>query len=54
LKGRSLALGLPVTVLIDRDGCHLGHMNGPAEWDSQEGRRLIEAAVDSVKAMEGG
>ena len=45
LKGRSLALGLPVTVLIDRDGCHLGHMNGPAEWDSEEGRRLIEAAI---------
>lgn len=45
LKGRSLALGLPVTVLIDRNGCHLGHMNGPAEWDSDEGRRLIEAAV---------
>ena len=45
LKTRSLALGLPVTVLLDRDGCRLGHMNGPAEWDSEEGRRLIEAAV---------
>ena len=45
LKKRSLALGLPVTVLLDRNGCRLGHMNGPAEWDSEEGRRLIEAAV---------
>lgn len=45
LKKRSLALGLPVTVLLDRNGCRLGHMNGPAEWDSDEGRRLIEAAV---------
>ena len=30
LKKRGLALGLPVTLLIDADGCLLGHMNGPA------------------------
>jgi thiol-disulfide isomerase/thioredoxin len=45
LKQRGLAVGLPFTVLLDREGCHLGHMNGPAEWDSAEGRRLIEAAI---------
>jgi hypothetical protein len=45
LKSRSLARGLPVTVLLDRDGCHLGHMNGPAEWDSPDAKALIEAAV---------
>jgi hypothetical protein len=45
LEGRALARGLPVTVLLDRDGCHLGNMNGPAEWDSPDGRRLIEAAI---------
>jgi thiol-disulfide isomerase/thioredoxin len=45
LKGRGLAVGLPVTVLLDRDGCLLGHINGPAEWDSDDGRRLIEAAI---------
>jgi len=45
LKSRSLALGLPVTIILDRNGCHLGHMNGPAEWDAPEGRALIEAAV---------
>jgi thiol-disulfide isomerase/thioredoxin len=45
LKGRGLALGLPVTVLVGRDGCHLGHMNGPAEWDSKDGQALIEAAL---------
>ena len=45
LKQRGLAVGLPVTVLVDENGCHLGHMNGPAEWDSAEGQRLIEAAV---------
>ncbi len=45
LKKRGLAVGLPVTVLIDRDGCRLGHINGPAEWDSEDGQRLIEAAL---------
>ena len=48
LKSRSLALGLPVTILVDRNGCRLGHMNGPAEWDSEEGKRLIEAAVKAA------
>jgi thiol-disulfide isomerase/thioredoxin len=47
LKARSLAVGLPVTVLIDRNGCRLGHMNGPAEWDSEEGQALIEAAIST-------
>ena len=45
LKRRGLALGLPVTLLVGRDGCHIGHMNGPAEWDSDEGRALVEAAI---------
>jgi hypothetical protein len=40
-----MAIGLPVTVLLDRNGCHLGHMNGPAEWDSGDGRRLVDAAI---------
>ncbi|HWT31697.1 MAG TPA: TlpA disulfide reductase family protein [Propylenella sp.] len=50
LKKRSLALGLPVTLLLDRNGCRLGHMNGPAEWDSEEGKRLIEAAIGAGEA----
>ncbi len=45
LKSRGLAIGLPVTVLLDRNGCQLGHINGPAEWDSTDGKRLIEAAL---------
>ena len=43
LKKRSLALGLPVTLLIDREGCLLANMNGPAEWDSDDALRLIDA-----------
>lgn len=45
LKTRGLALGLPVTLLVDRDGCLLAHMNGPADWASGDAAALIEAAV---------
>ena len=44
LKRRGLALGLPVTLLIDRQGCLLSHMNGPAEWSGEDARRLISTA----------
>ncbi|HEX9904173.1 MAG TPA: TlpA disulfide reductase family protein [Propylenella sp.] len=47
LKERGLALGLPVTVLLDRNGCHLGHMNGPAEWDSEDAMGLLSAALQA-------
>ncbi|PHP65550.1 sodium:dicarboxylate symporter [Zhengella mangrovi] len=44
-KKRSLALGLPATVLVDPKGCLLGKINGPAEWDSADAIGLIEAAM---------
>ena len=47
VKTRGLAVGLPVTFLLDRNGCTIGHINGPAEWDSEDGKRLIEAAIRS-------
>jgi len=44
LKRKGLAMGLPVTLLIDEDGCMLAAMNGPAEWASEDAKRLIGAA----------
>lgn len=44
LKRKSLAFGLPVTLLVDKDGCQISSMNGPAEWDSPEAIKLIETA----------
>ena len=44
-KTRGLALGLPVTMLIDGEGCLIAHMNGPAEWSSPDAKRLVEAAL---------
>jgi thiol-disulfide isomerase/thioredoxin len=43
LKTRGLALGLPVTLLIDAEGCLLAHMNGPAHWASEDSKKLIAA-----------
>jgi thiol-disulfide isomerase/thioredoxin len=37
------ALGLPVTLVIDKDGCELGAVEGGAKWDSAEAKQLIEA-----------
>ncbi|MBZ0162777.1 MAG: TlpA family protein disulfide reductase [Notoacmeibacter sp.] len=46
-KKRSLALGLPTTMLIDGDGCLMAKINGPAEWDSPDAVRLIDAALNA-------
>ena len=35
-------VGLPTTLLIDRDGKEIGRLLGPAEWDSPEAFELIE------------
>ena len=44
VKTRGLALGLPVTLLIDAEGCLLANMNGPADWASDDARRFLAAA----------
>lgn len=45
LKGAGRAPGLPSTILVDRDGCELGFMPGPAEWASEDALALIRAAL---------
>jgi len=45
LKRRGLALGLPVTLLIDPEGCLLAAMNGPAEWSGPDAMRFVESAL---------
>jgi len=39
------AIGLPITVLIDADGREVGRLVGPAEWDSEDAKRLIRAVM---------
>ncbi len=47
LKKRGLALGLPTTILVDGKGCRIGGIEGPAEWDSEDAKALITAAMAS-------
>jgi len=39
------ALGLPTTLLIDREGREIGRLIGPAEWDSPEMIEFVRCVV---------
>jgi len=45
LKTAGKAFGMPTTVIVDRSGCEIGNMAGPAEWASDDGVKLVSAAV---------
>lgn len=45
LKSKGLVLGLPTTFVVDRTGCALASLAGPAEWDSPAALALIEATA---------
>ena len=42
LKRSEKVLGLPTTVLVGKDGCEIGTMAGPAQWDSPDAQNLIK------------
>ncbi len=44
LKGQGELLGLPTTLLIDKHGCELGRIAGPADWASPDAQAMIVAA----------
>jgi thiol-disulfide isomerase/thioredoxin len=44
------AIGLPVTVLVDRSGREVGRLLGPAEWASSEAVELVKAALAEPRA----
>lgn len=44
LKRAGKVTGLPTTLLIDRQGCEIGVLAGPADWASEESIKLISLA----------
>ncbi|MGI9401644.1 MAG: thiol:disulfide interchange protein TlpA [Rhizobiaceae bacterium] len=50
LKKMSLAVGMPVTILVDGEGCALGAMNGPADWASEDAKAMIRAVLGKSEA----
>ena len=45
LKAIGRAFGMPTTMLIDRQGCEIGTIAGPAQWASDDAVKLVEAAL---------
>jgi thiol-disulfide isomerase/thioredoxin len=46
LKTAGKAFGMPTTLLVNRSGCEIGNMAGPAEWSSPDGVKLVSAAIN--------
>jgi hypothetical protein len=36
---------MPTTVLIDRTGCEVASLAGPAEWASEDAVKFVAAAI---------
>jgi thiol-disulfide isomerase/thioredoxin len=45
LKAVGKAIGMPTTLLVDPNGCEIASLSGPAEWASDDGVKLIGAAL---------
>ena len=43
-------LGLPATIVLDRQGREIGRMLGPAEWDSDEAVALLRHLIEAGEA----
>jgi thiol-disulfide isomerase/thioredoxin len=48
LKVAGKAFGMPTTLIVDHDGCEIGDMAGPAEWASNDGVKLVSAAIGGL------
>jgi thiol-disulfide isomerase/thioredoxin len=42
-------IGLPATLLLDAQGREIGRLLGPAEWDSEDAKRLIQSVVQGLR-----
>jgi thiol-disulfide isomerase/thioredoxin len=43
LQTQAVAAGLPSSLLLDKKGCEIGVLQGPAVWDSPDGKNVIDA-----------
>jgi hypothetical protein len=43
LRKDGKALGLPVTLIIDKHGCEVGAVEGGVKWDSAQAQALVGA-----------
>ena len=46
-SGRAAGVfGLPATLIINKNGLEVARLVGPAEWDADEAKKLIQAVID--------
>jgi thiol-disulfide isomerase/thioredoxin len=45
LKAVGKAFGMPTTLIVDRSGCEIASLAGPAEWASDDAIKLVSAAL---------
>jgi thiol-disulfide isomerase/thioredoxin len=45
LKSAGRAFGMPTTLLVDKQGCEIATLAGPAEWGSEDAIALVRAAI---------
>lgn len=45
LKKKGLAFGMPTTLIVDKNGCLVAHLSGPAHWDSDDAKALVGAVI---------
>ena len=43
LQVNAVATGLPSSLLLDKKGCEIGVLQGPAAWDTPDGTKVIDA-----------
>lgn len=49
VRKQGLAMGLPITMLIDKNGCLLASYNGSAPWSNADSEKLMKAAMEVDK-----
>lgn len=47
LKKQGLAFGMPTTLVLDKEGCAVGYMAGPAAWSDDKAVALLQTVIDS-------
>src|SRR5579862_8162879 len=47
LKTAGKAFGMPTTLVVNREGCEIADMAGPAEWASDDGVKLVGAVLSN-------
>lgn len=50
LAGKLDAIGLPASIILDREGREIARLLGPAEWDSPPAQQVIRAAIAGTLA----